>query len=217
MAIVLLSGGQDSATLLLWAKQELKEPVEALTFAYGQRHAVELEAAARIAQKLGVPHTLLDLGPFWARLGVPSALTAAQPIETSPEGLPTTFVPGRNLFFLAAAAVWGYPRGEKTLLIGASEVDYSGYPDCRGEFLESAQQTIGLALGRPIRIWAPFLHWDKAQLWRYADSLGYREFIAEETHTCYRGDRTQRHAWGYGCGQCPACQLRAKGYAQAFG
>lgn len=217
MAVVLLSGGQDSATLLLWARQELAEPVQALTFAYEQRHKVELEAAVRIAQKLGVPHTLLDFGPFWELLGVSSALTEAKPIETSDEGLPTTFVPGRNLFFLAAAAVWGYPRGEATLLIGASEVDYSGYPDCRGSFLQAAQQAIALALDKPVRVLAPFLHWDKAQLWRYADSLGYREFIAEETHTCYIGDRTQRQAWGYGCGRCPACQLRAAGYARAFG
>lgn len=191
--------------------------MQALTFAYGQRHAVELEAAARIARKLHVPHTLLDFGPFWTQLGVPSALTEVQPIETSTEGLPTTFVPGRNLFLLAAAAVWGYPRKETTLLIGAGEVDFSGYPDCRGEFLKAAQQAIALALDTPVRILAPFLHWDKAQLWRYADSLGYREFIAEETHTCYVGDRVHRHPWGYGCGQCPACQLRAKGYARAFG
>ncbi len=217
MAVALFSGGQDSTTLLLWARQELQEPLQALSFSYGQRHSVELEAAARIAQKLGIPHTILDWGPFWERLGVPSALTAAQPIETLAEGLPTSFVPGRNLFFLTAAAVWGYPRGETTLLIGASEVDYSGYPDCRGDFLEAAQRAIGLALERPVRILAPFLHWNKAQLWRYVESLGYREFVAEETHTCYLGERTRRHPWGYGCGQCPACQLRAAGYAQAFG
>lgn len=217
MAIVLLSGGQDSTTLLLWALREQKEPVHALSFSYGQRHSVELEAAARIAHLLGVSHTVLELGTFWEQIGVPSALTAEQPIELLPEGLPTTFVPGRNLFFLTAAAVWGYPRGESTLLIGVSEADYSGYPDCRAPFLQAAEQAIRLALERPVQILAPFLHWDKAQLWRYADSLGYREFIAEETHTCYLGERAQRHPWGYGCGQCPACQLRAAGYARAFG
>lgn len=217
MAIVLLSGGQDSTTALLWARAELEEPIQALSFEYGQRHAVELHCAAEIARLLAVPHVVLDLGRLWEVLQVSSALTADMPIVQEPNQLPTTFVPGRNLVFLTAAAIWGYSRGESSLIVGVSQVDYSGYPDCREPFLEAAELTLSRALDRPVRLLAPFLHWDKARLWRYADRLGYRELIVEKTHTCYRGDRTKRHPWGYGCGTCPACELRRIGYEQAFG
>ncbi|MEN3041114.1 MAG: 7-cyano-7-deazaguanine synthase QueC [Bacteroidia bacterium] len=217
MPIVLLSGGQDSATALIWAMENLPPPLYALSFQYGQRHEVEITCARRIAQHMGVPHEIIDLGPLWQSLGVSTALTSEAPIEYSPEGLPTTFVPGRNLFFLAAAAAWGYERGETQLVIGVSQVDYSGYPDCRAPFIEAAEKALSEALARPIRIHAPFLHMDKAALWRYADRRGYREFIAEETHTCYFGDRSHREAWGYGCGKCPACLLRKAGYEAAFG
>nr|BAL57440.1 queuosine biosynthesis protein QueC [uncultured Bacteroidetes bacterium] len=217
MAIVLLSGGQDSTTALLWAQHTLKEPIHALSFAYGQRHGVELQAAARIARKLGVPHEVLEIGSLWASLGVSTALTHETPIVEKPESLPTTFVPGRNLLFLTVAAIWGYPRGEHKLLLGVSQVDYSGYPDCREPFLRAAQEALSRALDGPVEVMAPFLFWDKAQLWRYADDLGYREFIVEETHTCYLGERSVRHAWGYGCGECPACRLRKAGFDQAFG
>ncbi|MEN2993306.1 MAG: 7-cyano-7-deazaguanine synthase QueC [Bacteroidia bacterium] len=219
MAIVLFSGGQDSTTALLWAVRHLPGPWQALSFAYGQRHAVELTAAQTIIQRLalsGLSHTILSIGELWQNLAVPSALTQALPIEQGPSGLPSTFVPGRNLIFLTLAAIWGYARQDYTLVIGASQVDYSGYPDCREGFLQAAEKTLQEALEQPIRIIAPFLYWDKAQLWRYADELGYKEFIAEHTHTCYLGDRTKRHPWGYGCGSCPACLLRRKGYEQAF-
>ncbi|MCX7605690.1 MAG: 7-cyano-7-deazaguanine synthase QueC [Bacteroidia bacterium] len=217
MAIVLLSGGQDSTTALLWALENLPGPLHSLTFLYGQRHATEIAQAQRIAAKLRVPHSCLDLGRLWEALSVGTALTAEEPITTAATGLPTTFVPGRNLVFLTAAAAWGYPRGERELIIGVSQVDYSGYPDCREAFLQSAQVTLSYALDQPIQIHAPFLQWDKSEIWRYADRLGYREFIAEETHTCYRGDRSHRYPWGYGCGTCPACQLRRMGYEKAFG
>ncbi|MCX8112659.1 MAG: 7-cyano-7-deazaguanine synthase QueC [Bacteroidia bacterium] len=217
MAIILFSGGQDSTSALLWAKTNLAPPWYALTFAYGQRHEVELSCARRIAQLLEVPHTVIDLGLLWDNLSVQTALTGDVPISVSPQGPPTTFVPGRNLFFLTAAAAWGYPKGENALVVGVSQVDYSGYPDCRAPFIEAAQRALSEALDRPIQIYAPFLYMDKAQIWRYVDQLGYREFIAEETHTCYRGDRSQRHPWGYGCGECPACYLRRAGYETAFG
>lgn len=216
MAIILLSGGQDSTTALLWARENLPAPLYAVSFSYGQRHAVELECARRIAMYFGLPHAVIDFGRVWDSLSS-NALTAERPIATTPEGLPTTFVPGRNLFFLTAAAAWGYERGETQLVIGVSQVDYSGYPDCRAPFIQAAESAIGYALDRPIRIYAPFLYMDKAQLWQYADERGYREFIAEQTHTCYVGDRTHRHPWGYGCGECPACQLRRAGYEAAFG
>lgn len=217
MAIVLLSGGQDSTTALLWALANLSPPIHALTFLYGQRHEVELQSARRIAAHLGVFHAVIDLGQLWDALSVKTALTHQVPLSYTPEGLPTTFVPGRNLIFLTAAAIWGYPKSESDLVIGVSQVDYSGYPDCRAPFIEAAQKTLSEALARPIRIHAPFLYMDKAQLWKYADKLGYREFIAEETHTCYLGQRDVRHPWGYGCGECPACQLRKAGYEAAFG
>ncbi|MCS7297942.1 MAG: 7-cyano-7-deazaguanine synthase QueC [Bacteroidia bacterium] len=216
MAVVLLSGGQDSTTALLWTKANLSPPWYAITFAYRQRHQIEIECAKRIAQKLEVFHTIIDIGALWNALEVVNALTAELPITQTLEGLPTTFVPGRNLFFLTAAAAWGYPRSETDLVIGVSQVDYSGYPDCRAPFLEAAEKALSEALARSIRIHAPFLHMDKAQLWKYADALGYREFIAEETHTCYLGQRDVRHPWGYGCGQCPACRLRQAGYENAF-
>lgn len=216
MAILLLSGGQDSATALLWAQENLKEPLWALSFSYGQRHFIELECARRVADRLGVPHTVVELGSLWAQWGVPSALTAEKPIEETPAGLPNTFVPGRNLLFLVVAAIWGYPRGETRLVIGASQVDYSGYPDCREPFLVAAQTALAQALDRPVEVLAPFLHWDKARLWRYAEARGARELIVEETHTCYRGERTTRYPWGYGCGECPACRLRKAGYENAF-
>lgn len=217
MAIVLLSGGQDSTTALLWARENLPLPLYAVSFLYGQRHAVELSCARRIAAHFGVSHVVIDFGRLWESLASQNALTAERPIETGAGGLPTTFVPGRNLFFLTAAAAWGYERGESELVIGVSQVDYSGYPDCRAPFIQAAEGAIGYALDRPVRIHAPFLYMDKAQLWRYADERGYREFIAEETHTCYVGERTYRHPWGYGCGECPACQLRRAGYEAAFG
>lgn len=216
MPVILLSGGQDSTTALLWARENLPGNLYALSFSYGQRHKVELTCAGRIAAHFGVPHIVVDFGPLWSSLGQ-NALTGDIPIETAAGGLPTTFVPGRNLFFLTAAAAWGYPRGESELVIGVSQVDYSGYPDCRAPFIEAARGALTQALDRTVRIHTPFLYMDKAALWRYADSLGYREFIAEETHTCYTGDRTHRHPWGYGCGACPACQLRRAGYESAFG
>lgn len=216
MPIVLLSGGQDSTTALLWARENLLGQLYALTFAYGQRHAVELSCARRVAVHFGIPHHLIDFGGLWASLGE-NALTSEAPIVTARSGLPTTFVPGRNLFFLTAAAAWGYPRGETELVIGVSQVDYSGYPDCRAPFIEAAQEAISRALDQSVRIHAPFLYMDKADLWRYADQRGYKEFIVEETHTCYIGDRIHRHPWGYGCGECPACQLRQAGYQSAFG
>ncbi|MDW8236012.1 MAG: 7-cyano-7-deazaguanine synthase QueC [Bacteroidia bacterium] len=218
MAIILLSGGQDSTTALLWALHTLKPPIQALTFRYKQRHAVEVECAERICQKLNIPHAFLEVDGLWSKLQVSSALTSpAVAIEVPAQGLPTTFVPGRNLVFLTLAAIWGYGGGDYELVIGVSEVDYSGYPDCREPFLRAAESALAYALDKPVQIHAPFLHRDKAWLWRYAEEMGYRAFIEEETHTCYQGVRVLRHPWGYGCGECPACKLRAQGYKAAFG
>ncbi|MCS6895475.1 MAG: 7-cyano-7-deazaguanine synthase QueC [Bacteroidia bacterium] len=217
MPIVLLSGGQDSTTALIWAMENLSSPFYAISFLYSQRHQVEIACARRIAGHFGIPHETIDLGPLWQSLSIETSLTAEKPISYDPEGLPTTFVPGRNLFFLTAAAAWGYKRGETELVIGVSQVDYSGYPDCRAPFIAAAEKALSEALARTMRIHAPFLYTDKAGLWKYAAERGYREFIAEETHTCYLGERFHREPWGYGCGKCPACVLRKAGYEAAFG
>ena len=221
-ALVLFSGGQDSATCLAWALDRYQR-VETIGFNYGQRHAVELACRATFLEalrarypawsaKLGEDH-LLDM----SLLGQVSdtALTQDKAIEFAKTGLPNTFVPGRNLLFLTFAAALAYRRGLTVLVGGMCETDYSGYPDCRDDTLKSLQVTLGLGLDQRVVIETPLMWLDKAQTWRLARTLGgdtLVALIAEDTHTCYLGDRRTRHAWGYGCGQCPACELRARGY-----
>ena len=223
-ALVLFSGGQDSATCLAWALSRYAH-VETIGFDYGQRHRVELDCRATFidklrqafpawAGKLGADH-LLDLG----LLGQISdtALTADKAIAFEQSGLPNTFVPGRNLIFFSFAAALAYRRGLTVLVGGMCETDYSGYPDCRDDTLKSLQVTLGLGLDQRIVIETPLMWIDKAQTWRLARQLGgdaLVELIVQDTHSCYLGDHTTRHAWGYGCGQCPACELRARGFAQ---
>jgi 7-cyano-7-deazaguanine synthase len=223
-ALVLFSGGQDSTVCLAWALSRF-DRVETVGFDYRQRHAVELErrpaviAALRSgfpgwAGKLGDDH-MVDLGV----LGEISetALTRDQAIAFESTGLPSTFVPGRNLVFLAMAGAVAYRRGLGALVGGMCETDYSGYPDCRRATLDAMQSALTLGLDRQISVETPLMHIDKAQTWALAEELGGRQLvdlIVEETHTCYLGDRSHRHAWGYGCGSCPACELRAKGWAR---
>ena len=221
-ALVLFSGGQDSATALAWALDRYTR-VETIGFDYGQRHRVELECRTQFLNKLRAdfPHWgarlgddhLLDLG----LLGQVSdtALTAERAIAFNASGLPNTFVPGRNLIFFTFAAAVAYRRGLSVLVGGMCETDYSGYPDCRDDTLKSLQVTLGLGLDQRVVIETPLMWLDKAHTWRLARTLGgdtLVALIAEDTHTCYLGDRRTRHAWGYGCGQCPACELRARGY-----
>jgi len=221
-ALVLFSGGQDSATCLAWALDAF-DLVETVGFAYGQRHAVELECRARFVDglkrgfpawvaKLGDDH-MLDLSLIPA-LGQ-TALTSDAEIAMGKNGLPTTFVPGRNILFFTAAAALAYRRGIKHLVGGMCETDYSGYPDCRDDTLKSLQVSLNLGLDARLVIDTPLMWRDKAATWALARELGGQalvELIVEETHSCYRGDRTKRHAWGYGCGACPACELRANGW-----
>ena len=222
-ALVLFSGGQDSTVCLAWALQRFSQ-VETLAFDYGQRHRVELacrltvreQLAAqfpRWAGRLGEDH-LLDL----AVLGQISdcALTAERAIEMQHDGLPNTFVPGRNLLFLGFAATLAYRRSASVLVGGMCETDYSGYPDCRDNTLKAMQVALSLGLDAPMTVETPLMFLNKADTWVLADALGgtaLTELIIEHTHTCYLGDRSLRHAWGHGCGQCPACELRAAGYA----
>lgn len=221
-ALVLFSAGQDSATCLAWALQRYAR-VETVGFFYGQRHAVELEQRqvlirelrqAPNGERLGEDH-LVDLSGYGAV--AESALTADRAIELAASGLPTTFVPGRNLVFLTVAAAIAYRRGISTLVGGMCETDYSGYPDCRRETIDAQQRALALGLDAPISIETPLMHLTKAQTWALAHELGGAALVAlivEHSHTCYEGDRSRRHDWGYGCGSCPACELRAKGWRE---
>jgi 7-cyano-7-deazaguanine synthase len=222
-ALVLFSGGQDSTTCLAWALERY-EHVETLGFNYGQRHVVELECRGKVIEqirlqfpqwsaKLGDDH-MLDL----ALLGQISdtALTQDKAIAFQRNGLPNTFVPGRNLLFFTFAAALAYRRGLEVLVGGMCETDYSGYPDCRDNTLKALQVALSLGLDSPLVVETPLMWIDKANTWQMAHALGGDAFVAliqEHTHTCYMGDRTNRHPWGYGCGKCPACDLRQMGFS----
>lgn len=223
-ALVLFSGGQDSTVCLAWALMNY-ESVETIGFDYGQSHKVELDCRQRVRERLsaGFPDWAGRIGPDHmldlSTLGAISetALTREAEIEMGEDGLPTTFVPGRNLLFLTYAAALGYRRGAFTLVGGMCETDYSGYPDCRDETMRSLQQSLSLGMAKPFLIETPLMWIDKAATWALAEELGgdtLVDLIKEETHTCYRGDRSHRHDWGYGCATCPACELRAAGYAK---
>ncbi len=222
-ALVLFSGGQDSTVALAWALERF-DAVETVGFDYGQRHRVALDCRETIrealpslsplyAQRLGADHRV-DL----AALGAISetALTRDTEIAFAETGLPTTFVPGRNLIFLTFAAALAYRRGAKHIVLGVCETDYSGYPDCRDDTIKAMQVALGLGLDRRLVLHTPLMWRDKAQTFALARALGgdaLLDLVVEQSHSCYLGDRSTRHPWGYGCGHCPACELRAKGYA----
>lgn len=223
-AVVLFSGGQDSTVCLAWALERFAR-VETVGFDYRQRHAVELAVRPRIRARL------VQLSEKWRkRLGddhiVPvealaaiseTALTRDMAIEISEAGLPTTFVPGRNLVFFSFAGALAYRRGIKHLVAGMCETDFSGYPDCRDDTVKAMQLALTLGMGRRFVIHTLLMWIDKSATFAMAQQIGGEpliEILLAETHTCYLGDRTQRHAWGFGCGTCPACRLRADGYAR---
>lgn len=226
-ALVLFSGGQDSTVCLAWALANPRRfaRVETLGFDYGQRHRVELDCRTRVrdalrarfphwAARLGDDH-LIDL----AALGqlADTALTRERAIEAPENGLPNTFVPGRNLIFLAFAAALAYRRGLPVLVGGMCETDYSGYPDCRDAAVKAMQVALGLGLDAPLVVETPLMWLDKAQTWELGEALGgaaLTALVVEHTHTCYRGERGVRHDWGHGCGDCPACELRMRGWAR---
>ncbi|WP_293898718.1 7-cyano-7-deazaguanine synthase QueC [Phenylobacterium sp.] len=221
-ALVLFSGGQDSTACLAWAL-ERHARVETVGFDYGQRHGVEMQARQAVrarlvhefpdwAARLGEDH-VLDLRGFGAVAD--SALTADRAIEITDRGLPSTFVPGRNLVFFIYAAALADRRGLTALVGGMCETDFSGYPDCRRETLDALQQALRLGMERDLILETPLMALTKAQTWGLAKGLGGERLVAitiEETHTCYRGDRGTLHPWGYGCGACPACELRQRGF-----
>jgi len=221
-ALVLFSGGQDSATCLVWALENFAE-VETVAFDYGQRHKVELECREGFLARVG------ELKPAWRdRLGPDhkldlsilgqisdTGLTREAEIALRADGLPNTFVPGRNLLFFTLAAALASRRQARHLVGGMCETDYSGYPDCRDDTLKSLQVTLNLGMGSHSVVHTPLMWLDKAQTWDLARQLGGQwlvDLIVEHTHTCYLGTRDERHDWGYGCGTCPACELRIKGW-----
>lgn len=222
VALVLFSGGQDSTVCLAWALERYGW-VETVGFDYGQRHGVEMQARDKVraalierfpkwASRMGPDHRL-DLRGFGAV--AESALTAHRAIEMTERGLPSTFVPGRNLVFFVYAAALADRRGLPRMVGGMCETDYSGYPDCRRETLDAMQTALNLGMERDFAIETPLMWLTKSQTWGLAKALGGErliDLILEDTHTCYLGDRGVRHPWGYGCGTCPACELRHAGY-----
>ncbi len=208
-AVVLFSGGQDSTTCLLWAVREF-EKVFPLVVDYGQRHAVEIECARDICQNLGLQ--LTEVKSDEIRTFSDDALTHPEKVIEKGDERPNTFVPGRNLSFLLTAARFAYFVGADAVVAGMCQTDYSGYPDCREEFVRAAETAIHLAFDRRIPILTPLMFLTKAQTWQLADELGGLELVVNRTHTCYHGVRDAAHDWGYGCGHCPACELRKKGW-----
>ena len=223
-ALVLFSGGQDSTVCLAWALERFAR-VETIGFDYGQRHRVELDARLRVRERI------VNFSSTWAeRLGEDhvvcvdaiaglsqTALTHDMAIEVAANGLPTTFVPGRNLVFFTLAGARAYRRGTKHLVAGMCETDYSGYPDCRDDTIKAMQVALSLGMERRFVIHTPLMWIDKAATFALALEIGGQPFVdllVEDTHTCYLGDRARRHDWGYGCGDCPACRLRADGFAR---
>ncbi len=223
-ALILFSGGQDSATCLAWALDKYSY-VETVGFNYEQRHAVEMDCRKVVLEsvsqvfphwgaKLGQDH-IVDL----SALGAISETSLTRDVEIimDEEGLPSTFVPGRNLIFLNFAAAVAYRRGITTLIGGMCEADFSGYPDCRKETLDAQMRAISLGMDKSYRLETPLMHLSKAGAWKLAEKLGGQkliDIIVEDSHTCYRGARGKRFDWGYGCGACPACELRSKGWAE---
>ena len=231
--VVLHSGGQDSTTALAWAiAQWGRRHIYPVTFDYGQRHAVEMEQADKITSALDVPEAhVIDAGAL-RDLGA-AALTNTNidvELKASPDrggapmteyntyaaehNLPSTFVPGRNMLFFTLAAAYGAGFGSSTLVTGVCATDRAGYPDCRVEFVSAAERALTLALDEDVHILAPLLRRSKSDTFALAEELGVLELVLEQTHTCYHGDRSQRHDWGYGCGECPACDERRRGWEE---
>lgn len=223
-ALVMFSGGQDSTVCLAWALERFAR-VETVGFAYGQRHAVELDMRPKLRQRL------VAIDPNWkSRLGEDhiveldalsaisdTALTRDMAIEVAESGLPTTFVPGRNLIFFGFAGALAYRRGARHIVAGMCETDYSGYPDCRDDTIKAMQVALTLGLDRRVTLHTPLMWIDKAATFALAVEIGGQpllDLIIEDSHSCYLGDRTHYHDWGYGCGTCPACQLRGQGFAK---
>ena len=206
-ALVIFSGGQDSTTCLIQAIQQYgRENVAAITFQYGQRHAIELERARQIAQDFNIPQTVLDLS-LMQQITHNALMDGQAAIESSENGVPNTFVDGRNALFLLYAAIYAKSQNIRHIIVGVCETDFSGYPDCRDVFVKSMNVTLNLAMDYAFQIHTPLMYLTKAQTWALADQLGYLDYIREHTHTCYLGIAG-------GCGECPSCVLRERGLTE---
>jgi 7-cyano-7-deazaguanine synthase len=222
-AVVALSGGQDSTVCLYYARARYG-PVHAVSFDYGQRHRVELEAAERIAETACVKHTILkvdalgqmaDAGLTNPEIDIKEKATGTGNSYAADRGLPSSFVPGRNLILLGLAAAYGLPRDLAVLVTGVCQEDRAGYPDCRGEFVRALELAIRSGMDSSVfRIDAPLLNRSKVETWQMAHELDCLDVVIEESHTCYEGDHTTRHEWGFGCGRCPACKLRGSSFKE---
>lgn len=211
-AVVIFSGGQDSLTCLYWAKKNYNE-VHAITFKYGQNHNVEIEQAIKVCEMEGIPHVVVDLTfiPFV----VNSALLNKGDVNTLNEkGLPSSFVPNRNQLFITVAHAYAQKVKATHLVTGVCQTDYSGYPDCRADFITLIQEASNLGSNSAIRIVAPLMYATKAATFQMAKDLDVLDEVIEHSHTCYNGDRQTKNEWGYGCGKCPACVLREKGWEE---
>lgn len=211
-AIVIFSGGQDSTTCLYWAKSKFDQ-VHALSFVYGQNHAIEIEQAKKICTLEGVPHTTVDIS-FLPNLVLSALISQGNVNELRKDGLPASFVPNRNALFLTLAHAFAQKLDFECIVGGMCETDYSGYPDCRQHFIKGMESVLNYGSNTIITIHTPLMYLTKAQTFNMAYELGKLEEVIELSHTCYNGDRKTKHEWGYGCGECPACRLRANGFKE---
>lgn len=213
-ALVVLSGGQDSVTCLGWAIATYND-VYAISFDYGQRHKVELECASKVCDAFNIPHQIMDMKALGelvtTNLVGDGDVGAAHPHN---KDLPASYVPCRNALMLTMAHGYAQEVGATHLVTGVCQTDYSGYPDCREEFVVQLQEALNTGYLTSIRIMTPLMHKTKAETWQLADQVGFLDVVTQMSHTCYLGDRDHKYDWGYGCGECPACVLRAKGWAE---
>jgi 7-cyano-7-deazaguanine synthase len=212
-ALVVFSGGQDSTTCLGWAKNRF-EYVESITFDYGQKHRVEIAQAEKIAKILGIKNTLLSLDAF-SQLNDSALIDSTQDIgahHRTHTNLPASFVPNRNAIFFTLAHAFAQKQGINHIIIGVNQTDYSGYPDCREPFVKALELALNLGSEASITFHYPLMHLTKAETFELSQKEGVLELVLNESHTCYNGDHQHKHAWGYGCGECPACILRKAGW-----
>lgn len=212
-ALVIFSGGQDSTTCLAWAKQMYKE-VFAITFNYGQKHSVELEQSKKICEKLNIKQTFVDIS-FLSQIAESELLKADGNVnKINAKGLPSSFVPNRNQLFITLAHALAQKLNCDTLITGVCQTDYSGYPDCRREFITMIEGASNVGSDSKITITTPLMYMTKGQIFKLANDIGAFQLVIEYSHTCYNGDRSKLNEYGYGCGECEACKLRSKGYEE---
>lgn len=211
-AVVIFSGGQDSTTCLFWALKEY-DVVEAITFVYGQKHKIETSFAAEICAKAKVKHTIVDLS-FMDKVNESALISNGDVNVLNKQGLPASFVPNRNQLFITIAHMLAQKIGADTLVTGVCQTDYSGYPDCRAQFIKELESVSNLGSNQMIGIVTPLMFRTKAQTFELAEKVGCLKEVIELSHTCYEGDHSTFHDWGYGCGICPACELRKKGWIE---